>query len=162
MTIYLAVTSLHYTGYEMLKGADILSSYFYCRSIPEITSTIPYMRDFMLDSGVFSFINSGKKFDDKYVHQYADYIKENKIKSYVELDVDQLIGVKETRKLRDKLEKLVGWPSIPVWHTIRGKDFLTRCEGISAYLLRLLLDRGPAYGSDREVHAVVHRQGTRE
>lgn len=143
MTIYLAVTSLHYTGYEMLKGADILSSYFYCRSIPEITSTIPYMRDFMLDSGVFSFINSGKKFDDKYVHQYADYIKENKIKSYVELDVDQLIGVKETRKLRDKLEKLVGWPSIPVWHTIRGKEaFLQDAKEYPRICLGFFLTEG--------------------
>jgi hypothetical protein len=122
MTIYLAVTSLHYTGYEMLKGADILSSYFYCRSIPEITDTIPQMRDFMLDSGVFSFINSGKKFDERYIREYAEYIRANKIKSYVELDVDQIIGVKETRKLRDKLEAMVGWPSIPVWHTIRGKE----------------------------------------
>lgn len=122
MTIYLAVTTLHYTGYEILKGADILSSYFYCRTIPEIAQNIPLMRDFMLDSGVFSFINSGKKFDDTYIHQYADYIRENKIKAYVELDVDQIIGVKETRKLRDKLERLVGYPSIPVWHTIRGKE----------------------------------------
>lgn len=123
MRIYLAVTSCHYTGYDMMKGCDILSSYFYCKNIPELTAVIPETRDFMLDSGVFSFINSGKKVDyDRYIHEYADYIKENNIRAYVELDVDQLIGVKDTRKLRDRLEGLVGWRSISVWHTIRGKE----------------------------------------
>lgn len=144
MRVYLAVTGCHYTGYEMMKGCDILSSYYYCKSLPELTTIIPEMRDFMLDSGVFSFINSGKKCDyDRYIHEYADYIRENKIKAYVELDVDQLIGVKETRRLRDRLENLVGWRSIPVWHTIRGKEsFLQDCKEYPRICLGFFLTEG--------------------
>ncbi len=133
MRIYLAVTGCTYTGYDMMKGCDILSSFYYCKGLPDLVATIPYFRNFMLDSGVFSFINSGKRINyDTYLHEYADFIKENNIRQYVELDVDQLIGVKETRKMRDYLEKLVGWPSIPVWHSIRGKEsFLEDCRDYS-------------------------------
>lgn len=131
-------------GYDVLEGADILSSFFYCRNIPEITERIPKMRDFMLDSGVFSFINSGKRVDyDRYIHEYSDFIKAYNIKNYVELDIDQLVGVKETRKLRDKLENLVGWRSIPVWHTIRGKDsFLRDCQEYPRICLGFYLTEG--------------------
>lgn len=144
MRIYLAVTGCHYTGYDMMKGCDILSSYYYCKALPELVALIPEMRDFMLDSGVFSFINSGKKVDyDRYIHEYADFIRENNIKSYVELDVDQLVGVKETRKLRDRLEGLVGWRSIPVWHTIRGKEsFIEDCKEYPRICLGFYLTEG--------------------
>ena len=144
MRVYLAVTGLHYMGYEVLEGADILASYYYSRNIPEITERIPRMRDFLLDSGVFSYINSGKKVDyDRYIHEYADYIRENNIRSYVELDIDQIVGVKETRKLRDRLENLVGWRSIPVWHSVRGKDsFIQDCRDYPRICLGFYLTEG--------------------
>ena len=90
------------------------------------------------------FINSGKRVDyDNYIHEYADYVKANNIKEYVELDVDQLIGVKETRKLRDRLENLVGWRSIPVWHTIRGKgSFIQDCKDYDRICLGFFLTEG--------------------
>lgn len=143
MIIYLAVGNQPYLEKSAFVGADVLSSFFYCERFTPLTESIPYMRDFLLDSGVFSFINSGKKFDDSYIHRYAEYIRENKIKSYVELDVDQIIGVKETRKLRDKIENLVGWPSIPVWHTIRGKEsFLQDCRDYQRICLGFFLTEG--------------------
>lgn len=144
MRVYIAATGYHEISCDIFRGCDILSSYYYCRSMPELTATIPYMRDFMLDSGVFSFISSGKRVDyDRYIHEYADYIKENNIKSYVELDVDQLIGVKETRRLRERLENLVGWRSIPVWHTIRGKEsFIQDCTEYPRICLGFFLTEG--------------------
>ena len=144
MRIYLAVTALHYLGYDVLEGADILASYYYCRNIPELVAKIPKMRDFLLDSGLFSFINSGKKVDyDRYLHEYADFVKEHGIRDYVELDVDQLVGVKETRRMRDRLESLVGWRSIPVWHTIRGKEsFLQDCKEYPRICLGYYLTEG--------------------
>lgn len=143
MIVYLAIGNQTHFESEDFKGADILSSFFYCSHFDRVTSAIPTMRNFLLDSGVFSFINSGKRFNDEYIHRYAEYIKANNITSYVELDVDQIIGVKETRKLRDKLENLVGWPSIPVWHTIRGKDsFLQDCRDYKRICLGFFLTEG--------------------
>lgn len=128
----------------MLRGADILSSFYYCRNDSKMKAAIPTMRNFMLDSGIFTFINSGKRVDmDEYIHAYADFIKENKIKNYVELDVDQIYGVKETRRIRDKLEGLVGYPSIPVWHTIRGMDsFIEDCKAYNYICLGFFLTEG--------------------
>lgn len=91
-------------------------------------------------------INSGKRFNiDKYLHEYAEFIIEYKIKDYVELDVDQIYGVHETRKLRDKLEKLVGYQSIPVWHTIRREQsFLDDCRDYNRICLGFFLTEGIA------------------
>lgn len=130
--------------YEKLRGADILSSFYYCRSNPQMVKQIPYFRNFLLDSGIFTFINSGKYVDmDRYIHEYADFIKQNKIKDYVELDVDQIEGVKETRRIRDRLENLVGWQSIPVWHTVRGTDsFIKDCKDYPKICLGFFLTEG--------------------
>ena len=37
-------------------------------------------------------------------------------------DIESVIGLEETEKLRKRLEKRVGWKSIPVWHMNRGYD----------------------------------------
>jgi hypothetical protein len=122
MIIYLAITSL-IQPYTCLRGADVLSSYYYCQSIPGLVKEIPNMRNFLLDSGIFTFINSGKYVNmDEYIRNYAAFIRDYNIRDYVELDVDQIEGVEQTRRIRDKLENLVGWQSIPVWHTIRGTE----------------------------------------
>lgn len=129
---------------DLLVGADILSAYPYIRKDEGLSNSIPLMRNFILDSGVFTMINSGKRFDlEKYVEEYAEFIKLHKIKQYVELDVDQIIGVEETRQLRNRLEHLVGWPSIPVWHTIRGKEsFIKDCTDYNYIALGFFLTEG--------------------
>ena len=144
MIVYLAVTTLNYAPYDILKGADILSSYYYCRKDAKMINAIPTMRNFMLDSGIFTFINSGTRVDmDRYIHEYADFIKANNIKQYVELDVDQIEGVRATRRIRDRLESLVGYPSIPVWHSVRGKEsFLADCRDYSYICLGYFLTEG--------------------
>lgn len=143
MIIYLAITSL-IQPYSCLRGADVLSSYYYCRTLPDLVREIPNMRNFLLDSGIFTFINSGKYVDiDAYVREYAAFIRDNRIKNYVELDVDQIEGVEKTRRIRDKLENLVGWQSIPVWHTIRGTDsFIQDCKDYSRICLGFFLTEG--------------------
>lgn len=130
--------------YSELKGADVLSSYYYCKNIPGLVKEIPNMRNFMLDSGIFTFINSGKYVDiEKYMREYAAFIRDNKIHDYVELDVDQIEGVEKTRRIRDKLENLVGWQSIPVWHTIRGTDsFIQDCKDYDRICLGFFLTEG--------------------
>lgn len=143
MKVYLACTNAIQIE-DLMEGADILVAYPYIKGNSQLISLIPKMRNFILDSGVFTMINTGKKFNlDTYVEEYAQFIKTHNIKQYVELDVDQIIGVEKTRALRKRLESLVGWKSIPVWHTIRGKEsFIQDCKDYDYICLGYFLTEG--------------------
>ena len=102
-----------------------LSSYEYLKKDSKEIKLLKNFKDFILDSGIFSFLNGKdtKNVDwEKYMNDYADFVRENKIKNYVEMDIESLIGLEETEKLRARLEKRVGWKCIPVWHMNRGYD----------------------------------------
>lgn len=81
--------------------------------------------DFLLDSGAFTFMNNIKKSVDwyEYVLRYSDFIKAHNIDNFFELDIDNVVGIKEVEKLRDKLESNTGKRCIPVWHKSRGKKY---------------------------------------
>lgn len=95
-----------------------------------------YAGELMLDSGAFTFLKSKPKNGidwNRYIDEYAEYIKDatsvSGIVNYFELDIDNVVGYENVRRLRGKLEGLVGRPSIPVWHRSRGKaDFLAMCR----------------------------------
>ena len=144
MKIYLSTTQFIQIE-DLLDDSDILIAYPYIRKGGlNLDKYLPRFRNFILDSGVFTMINSGKRFDlNSYADEYADYVKEKKIKQYVELDVDQIIGVEKTRALRDRIEKRVGWQSIPVWHTVRGKEsFIQDCKDYKYIALGYFLTEG--------------------
>lgn len=89
---------------------------------------IPKYKNFILDSGAFTYLN-GAKTDidwDNYVEKYASFIKKYNIDKFIEMDIDPIVGIKEVERLREKLEKLIGRQSIPVWHKSRGKDYWIR------------------------------------
>lgn len=143
MKVYIACAS--FDGIEhMIPDSDILIAFPYIQKCDKTMSLVSQARNFILDSGVFTMINSGKRFDiDKYVDEYAEFIREHKIKQYVEMDVDQIYGVEKTRKLRDRIENKVGWQSIPVWHTIRGKEsFEQDCKDYDYIALGYFLTEG--------------------
>lgn len=76
---------------------------------------------FFLDSGAFTFMNSGKKVDWKqYIDKYISFINRYDIKYFFELDLDTVIGVQQTKKLTAYLEKQTGKQCIPVFHACRG------------------------------------------
>lgn len=107
----------------------ILESFYYADEDTE--RLIPYMKDFMLDSGAFTFMaQAGTKADfNEYAERYADFVIRNNVKKYIELDLDYIIGCEKSRQLRNYLEKKTGRKSVPVWHPIRGKDeFLRMCD----------------------------------
>jgi len=82
-------------------------------------------KDFILDSGAFTFMRNCRLNDidwNKYIDEYAIFIKKHNIQNYIELDIDSIIGVPETERLRYFLEKKVGRRCIPVWHVQRGYD----------------------------------------
>lgn len=143
MKVYLACPNFHSIE-DLLDGADILVAYPYAMTIKNMSNILPRLRNFILDSGVFTMINSGKRFKlDDYVEQYGNYVREHNIKNYVEMDVDQIIGVDKTRRLRERLENIVGWQSIPVWHTIRGKQsFIQDCKDYNYIALGYFMTEG--------------------
>jgi hypothetical protein len=102
----------------------MLESFYYIK--PWQTELIPNLRGFMLDSGAYTFMqNTTENIDwDLYVDKYIEFIKEHNIKMFIELDIDQIVGLKTVEKYRRKIEQKVGSPCIPVWHKSRGIDYL--------------------------------------
>ena len=100
-----------------------LESFFYITKKDK--DLIHKYKDFLLDSGAFTFMNNSKSRTDwdEYVERYADFINRHDIKHFFELDIDVLVGINEVERLRAKLEKLTNKKSIPVWHKFRGKDY---------------------------------------
>ena len=121
--------TVHDQGYI---DAATLESFYYARKNDRMQKLIPMFKDFLLDSGAFTFMNGshGKSIDwEKYVEEYAEFVKRHKVAKYLELDIDSITGYAYVKKLRAKLEGLVGYRCIPVWHKGRGKEeFLRMCD----------------------------------
>ena len=89
----------------------------------------------MLDSGAFSYM-SGAKCTKKdlieYAERYANFIIENDVKYYFELDVDTIFGIEFVEKIRKNLEMKTGKKCIPVWHKGRGIEYFKwMCDNYS-------------------------------
>ena len=95
-------------------------------------SLVKYFGSFLLDSGAFTFMSGSHKGGinwDEYVEEYAAFINRWDVKLFFELDIDSVVGLPETERLREKLEALTGKKPIPVWHRNRGKEyFIKMCE----------------------------------
>lgn len=115
---------------EIFNGAHVLWSYFYINPFAE-KIVIPNCKSFLLDSGAFTFLSSSKKSADwdSYLAKYAEFISNNGVDLFFELDIDPVVGYENVKKYRAKLERLTGKQAIPVWHKSRGKDeFLALCR----------------------------------
>lgn len=113
----------------LLERVNLLESFYYIKEwqIPLIHK----VKSFMLDSGAFSFMQNPKSMPkwDEYVERYGNFIKDNHIGLFYELDIDSIIGYKDTIRLRDRLESITGKQCIPVWHKSRGKQaFIDMCR----------------------------------
>lgn len=85
---------------------------------------------FMLDSGAFTFMNSGKKVHWKsYVNGYIDFINKYDIDRFIELDLYGVLGVETTEKIRRYIEHYTGKKPIPVYHgTMPVSYFRMLCQ----------------------------------
>ncbi len=105
----------------------ILESFYYIREQNDwILKMRPFFKEFLLDSGAFSFLNNIKKGSpdwEQYIHEYAEFINKHNIDLFFELDIDPIIGLKNVEILREKLEKLTNKKCIPVWHKSRGLEY---------------------------------------
>lgn len=122
MKVYLVVGS----GYFKKGIYDFycLKSYHYLSGAQ--AETLHLYKDFILDSGIFTFLSGKQKKVDldwyEYAHKYAAFVKKHSIRNYVEIDVDKFVGLAEVEKIRAYLDKTVGWKCMPVWHIARGWD----------------------------------------
>ena len=90
--------------------------------------------NFLLDSGAFTFMNKTKsRCDwDLYITNYGNFINKHNINLFFELDIDVVVGLKETERLRNKLETITKKQCIPVWHKSRGLAYwIKMCEDYS-------------------------------
>lgn len=84
-------------------------------------------KGFILDSGAFTFMNSGKKVHWKtYVDEYIEFVNQYDVKQFVELDLYTLqdVGIEKTLKIRRYIEHNTKKQTIPVFHA---------CMGLSMY-----------------------------
>lgn len=124
MKIHLAGNDGYRKDQFKLSELNILESYYYIRAQEWMYPLLKTFKSFMLDSGAFTYIESGETTDwEKYVDEYADFVKEQDIELFFELDVDSLIGLERVESLRARLEKRAGRKCIPVWHRSRGWDY---------------------------------------
>jgi hypothetical protein len=82
-------------------------------------------KDFLLDSGAFSFFGNAKVSMDKYIEEYINFINKYDVKHFFELDLYTLpeYGIKKTEDIRSYIEKKTGKKSIPVFHKMLGIDY---------------------------------------
>ena len=116
---------------EPFTSLNILESYYYLRGNDSFARLIKGFQNFLLDSGAFTFLSNAKtKVDwERYIEEYAEYITNNNIKLFFELDIDSIVGLKQVEKYRERLEKLTNRQCIPVWHPSRGYDyFIKMCK----------------------------------
>lgn len=103
-------------------NAYILESFYSVE--PRFKGLYHKCKDFLLDSGAFYYSNNNKRTDfESYCDRYIDFINDNGIEKFFELDVDFHDGLKETERFRKRIEQRTGKQVIPVWHVSRGIDY---------------------------------------
>ena len=131
MIIYLAGEVF---GEEIFQKVNFkfnrLDSFMYANKLSWQKKFIPFYKNYILDSGAFTFIMQAKKQKkvsvdiDSFTDQYIDFIVENKVQNFFEMDVDVVYGYDKVKQLRSRIEQKTGRKTIPVYHMSRGiEDF---------------------------------------
>lgn len=115
------------------KAPYLLQTFYDIRNKKEndIIKMLGSCEEFILDSGAFTFMNTGKKVHWKtYVDEYINFINKYDIKNFIELDLDYIKGIEETERIRRYIEIKTGKQTIPVWHgkTRNLQYFKNMCE----------------------------------
>lgn len=137
MRIYLAGAESKIKAIEAEKPPYILFTFAACRGSETTKQKImslvnnEWCKDFLCDSGAFSYMGAsvGKSVGinwDKYVDEYAEFVKANRIKHYFELDIDEVVGLKKVEEYRRRMEQRTGTQCIPVWHSNRRWGYFER------------------------------------
>ena len=105
------------------KPYDLDSFYsIYKGNLPTV-DYLPEYSEFLLDSGAFTFLDSGVKVNwEEYTVKYGQFVRKHNIDKFFEMDIDDIVGYEEVLRLRSILENEAGKQVIPVWHNNRGKE----------------------------------------
>lgn len=121
----------YYTKSDMQKCDFYLESFWKLPS-KKALDIMKSSKMFLLDSGGYTFINSGKGASldvDSYLQAYVDFINDNDIKYFFDIDIEEFIGYDKVLKNRKKIEKLTNKQPIPVWHKPLGcQAFFDMCD----------------------------------
>ena len=124
MKLFLAGTNAFSWLFKEIIPIYVLESFYYIQEWQ--IKEIPKYKMFLLDSGAFTFLNNIKdKTDvnfDQYLTKYINFINQNNIKYFFELDIDSVVGYEEVKRLRKRLEQETQKKCIPVWHKSRGLE----------------------------------------
>lgn len=92
--------------------------------------TSPWCKDFLCDSGAFTYRQKTRAGDidgfDRYVDAYAEFIAAYNIKHFFEMDIDNIVGLAKVEEYRKRIERRVGRQCIPVWHSNRGWEYFRK------------------------------------
>lgn len=114
---------------ELIKTykPNILESFYYLQKDPSFyLKTKPFINSFMLDSGAFTYLNQKNKEKpnwEAYVEKYSEFVVNNNIDHFLEMDIDPIVGLNKVEELRDRMERQTGKQCIPVWHIKRGLSY---------------------------------------
>lgn len=114
---------------DVAARVNMLESFYYIADWQ--TRNLHRFKSFMLDSGAFTFVfGSKKQVDlDDYIARYIDYINENDVDLFFEMDIDAIVGYEKVKEIRAYIEHKTGKQTIPVFHYERGKDeWLRMCD----------------------------------
>jgi len=112
-----------------LSKLHVLESFFYIHKNDRTRELIPQFKDFMLDSGAFTFMQGkaarakGLNLDD-FTRDYAIFVRDNNIKTFLELDVDHVVGPEKYDYYNKMLQDITGREPLYVMHRHRGADWL--------------------------------------
>lgn len=106
----------------LLKSSYLLQSFYYITK-PQLP-VIQKVKEFLLDSGAFTYMNSGGRHDiNSYIDRYIEFINKYDIQQFFELDTDAIHGLKNVERFRKKIEDETHKKCIPVWHKSRGIQY---------------------------------------
>lgn len=134
MELYLSgsITNDEWNQLEEQGVLFLLQTFYEMQSWKEekIKRALTVAKTFMLDSGAFTFMNSGKKVNWKqYVDGYCNFINKYNIELFIELDLYGVLGIKTTEKIRRYIEHHTGKKPIPVYHgTLPISYFRQLCQ----------------------------------
>lgn len=113
---------------RVLEIPYVLESFYYIQDWQ--VEQIKRCKMFLLDSGAYTFMANDVTRDfNLYLKDYIKYIKQNGVKYFFELDIDNVVGYEKVKEMRQVLEQNTGRQCIPVWHKSRGlEDFIRMTE----------------------------------
>lgn len=113
---------------KLCSNSYVLHSFAYYK--PQIKDLMSACKDVLIDSGAFTLMarsirnGNNANFDIKaYCKKYAEFVRDNKIENFIELDVEGAYGFETYKYCLYMLQDITGKDPIYVFHRWRGLDY---------------------------------------